>query len=82
MHGKANLMKRMTLFLRSLSLLAAADLYAQSSTDLGDLMRRGNVYLDPETREAYTGAVFARFEEGVISETGVLENGKKDGRYE
>ena len=35
--------------------MGAADLYAQSSTDLGDLMRRGDVYLDPETREVYTG---------------------------
>ena len=75
-------MKRMALFLISLSLLGAADVYAQSPKDLGDLMRRGNVYLDPDTREVYTGPVFARFEEGVISETGVLENGKKDGSYE
>ena len=75
-------MMRMALFLISLSLLGAADVYAQSSKDLGDLMRRGNVYLDPETREVYTGPVFARFEEGVISETGLLEDGKKDGRYE
>jgi antitoxin component YwqK of YwqJK toxin-antitoxin module len=75
-------MKRMALFLISFSLLGAADVYAQSPKDLGDLMRRGNVYLDPDTREVYTGPVFARFEEGVISETGVLENGKKDGSYE
>ena len=75
-------MKRMALFLISLSLLGAADVYAQSSKDLGDLMQRGNVYLDPDTREVYTGPVFSRFEEGVISETGVLENGKKDGSYE
>ncbi|MEC7739441.1 MAG: hypothetical protein VYA31_01380, partial [Gemmatimonadota bacterium] len=70
------------MFLISLSLLGAADVYAQSPKDLGDLMRRGNVYLDPDTREVYTGPVFARFEEGVISETGVLENGTKDGSYE
>ena len=75
-------MKRMALFLISLSLLGAADVYAQSPKDLGDLMRRGIVYLDPDTREVYTGPVYARFEEGVISETGVLENGKKDGSYE
>lgn len=75
-------MKRIALFLISLSLLGAADLYAQSSKDLGDLMRRGDVYLDPGTREAYTGAVFARFEEGVMSERGILQDGKKDGRYE
>ena len=75
-------MKRMALFLISLSLLGTADVYAQSSKDLGDLMRRGNVYLDPDSREVYTGPVFARFEEGVISETGVLEDGKKDGHYE
>ena len=75
-------MKKMALFLISLSLLGAPHVYAQSPKDLGDLMRRGNVYLDADTREVYTGPVFARFEEGVISETGVLENGKKDGRYE
>ena len=75
-------MKRMALFLISLSLLGAADVYAQSPKDLGDLMQRGNVYLDADTREVYTGPVFSRFEEGVISETGVLENGKKDGSYE
>ena len=75
-------MKRMALFLISFSLIGAADVYAQSSKDLDDLMRRGNVYLDPETRGPYTGAVFARFEEGMISESGVLEDGKKDGRYE
>ncbi|HIF56499.1 MAG: hypothetical protein ABGY10_03230 [bacterium] len=75
-------MKRMALFLISLSLLGATHVYAQSPKDLGDLMRRGNVYLDADTREVYTGPVFARFGEGVISETGVLENGKKDGRYE
>ena len=75
-------MKKMVLFLISISLMGATGLYAQSSTDLGDLMRRGDVYLQPETREAYTGAVFARFEEGMISESGVLENGKKEGRYE
>ena len=75
-------MKRMALFLISLSLLGTADVYAQSPKDLGDLMQRGNVYLDPDTREVYTGPVFSRFEEGVISETGVLENGKKDGSYE
>ena len=75
-------MKRMALFLISFSLIGAADVYAQSSKDLGDLMRRGNVYLDPETREVYTGPVFATFEQGVISETWLLEDGKKDGRYE
>ena len=51
----------MVLFLMLTSVLGAADLYAQSSTDLGDLMRRGDVYLDPETRETHTGAVFASF---------------------
>ncbi|SVC82488.1 uncharacterized protein METZ01_LOCUS335342, partial [marine metagenome] len=50
-------MKRMALFLISFSLIGAADVYTQSSKDLGDLMRRGNVYLDPETQGPYTGAV-------------------------
>ncbi|GIT52755.1 MAG: hypothetical protein Ct9H300mP15_29680 [Gemmatimonadota bacterium] len=57
---KGNLMKRMALFLVSISLIGATGLYAQSSTDLDDLMRRGDVYLQPETREAFLPVPFLR----------------------
>ena len=71
----------MVLLIISLSVVAGAELYAQSSKDLSNLIRRGEVYLDPDTREVYSGQVFAMFPEGLISEQGTLQDGRKDGRY-
>ena len=75
-------MKRMVLLIVSLSMVAGAELYAQSPKDLSSLIRRGEVYLDPNTRQVYSGQVFAMFPEGLISEQGTLQDGRKEGRYE
>jgi hypothetical protein len=49
-----------------------------------DLVRRGDLYLDPETLEPFTGTTFATFahQPRVIAERATLRQGTFDGPYE
>lgn len=49
-----------------------------------DLVRRGDVFLDPETLEPFTGTTFATFADQprVIAERATLRHGAFDGPYE
>ena len=75
-------MKRILFMVVGLIVVGTVGLDAQAQVDLDALVRRGDVYLHPETREPHDGPVFARFDEGVAREQGVLKDGRKDGRYE
>lgn len=82
-------MKRTALLVLGLSTLGAVGIHAQEPMDLDELVRRGDVYLHPETFDPYSGPVEGRYDfapvagqEGVMRERGTLLNGRWDGVHE
>ena len=65
------------------SLVAPGAARTQEPTDLGTLVRRDGVYLDPRALEPFDGAVQSVWEEtGFIREKGTLVDGRWDGVHE
>ena len=56
-----------------------ATLAAQNPMNLDELVDRRGVYLHPQTLEAYSGPVVARFGDGAVREHGTLQNGRWQG---
>lgn len=75
-------MKRTTLFLLGLLLSVPGALAAQTPMNLDQLVNRRGVFLHPQTLEAYSGPVVARFEDGTVRERGTLQNGRWHGARE
>ena len=70
------------------TLLVAAPVAAQSVMDLDDLVRRGDVYLHPETLQPYSGPVASYWgpeytlRDEAVRERGTLSDGRWDGVHE
>ncbi|MBT8488427.1 MAG: toxin-antitoxin system YwqK family antitoxin [Gemmatimonadetes bacterium] len=65
-----------------LSVAAACERTEERPVD--DLVRQGNVFLDPETKEPYSGLAIATFDDqpGVLAKRLTLREGTYDGPYE
>ncbi len=72
------------LLLLAACLTALASCGGPSERPVDDLVRRGDVYLDPETMEPYSGLAYATFDHmpGVVAERLSLQGGTYDGPYE
>lgn len=55
---------------------------AQEAMDLGRLIERGGVYLEPGTLEPYSGPVVRMWTAGVVRERGTLAEGRWTGVHE
>lgn len=66
------------------TLVAATACSRSAERPVDDLVRQGNVFLDPETMEPYSGLAIATFDgqPGVVSKRLTLRDGAYDGPYE
>ncbi len=73
-------MKRATILALALALMGPpAAVVAQSPADLDSLVRRGDLYLNPETMAPFSGPVVAMYYEQQVRERGTLRDGRWDG---
>jgi antitoxin component YwqK of YwqJK toxin-antitoxin module len=76
-------MKKSLILVLGLLMAGPSVAAAQQVTDLGTLVRRGGVLLDPRSFEPFSGPVQATWEEtGQIREKGTLRDGRWDGMHE
>ena len=71
-------------FLALTPLLAALACSEPDPRLMAELVRQGDVFLDPQTREPYSGPVFATFDDQprLIAQRSSLRDGTYDGPYE
>ncbi len=72
-------MKRAAFLVLGLATLGPTQIPAQTPMDLDRLVRRGELYLHPQTMAPYSGAVVGRYDAVRVRESGTLKDGRWDG---